>query len=89
MVFHAIGMGRFGGTLDFLRVVAGVVAPVSYTHLDVILAVNTLLMQLFTLFSYIMDGFAYAGEALAGRFIGAKNDVGLRKCCLLYTSRCV
>ena len=46
---------------------------------DVILAVNTLLMQLFTLFSYIMDGFAYAGEALAGRFIGAKNDVGLRR----------
>lgn len=49
-------------------------------HGDVILAVNTLLMQLFTLFSYIMDGFAYAGEALAGRFIGAKNDVGLRRC---------
>lgn len=47
---------------------------------DVILAVNTLLMQLFTLFSYIMDGFAYAGEALAGRFIGAKNDMGLRRC---------
>ena len=47
---------------------------------DVILAVNTLVMQLFTLFSYIMDGFAYAGEALAGRFIGAKNDVGLRRC---------
>ena len=47
---------------------------------DVILAVNTLLMQLFTLFSYIMDGFAYAGEALAGRFFGAKNDVGLRRC---------
>ena len=47
---------------------------------DVILAVNTLLMQLFTLFSYIMDGFAYAGEALAGRFIGAKNDGGLRRC---------
>lgn len=47
---------------------------------DVILAVNTLLMQLFTLFSYIMDGFAYAGEALAGRFIGAKNDVELRRC---------
>ena len=47
---------------------------------DVILAVNTLLMQLFTLFSSIMDGFAYAGEALAGRCIGAKNDVGLRRC---------
>lgn len=40
---------------------------------EVVLAVNTLLMQLFTLFSYIMDGFAYAGEALAGRYIGARN----------------
>lgn len=47
---------------------------------DVILAVNTLLMQLFTLFSYIMDGFAYAGEALTGRFIGAGNRRGLREC---------
>ena len=47
---------------------------------DVILAVNTLLMQLFTLFSYIMDGFAYAGEALAGRFIGARNESGLLRC---------
>ena len=45
---------------------------------DIVLAVNTLLMQLFTLFSYIMDGFAYAGEALAGRYIGAKNQTGLR-----------
>ena len=40
---------------------------------EIVLAVNTLLMQLFTLFSYIMDGFAYAGEALAGRYIGAKT----------------
>lgn len=46
---------------------------------DVVLAVNTLLMQLFTLFSYIMDGFAYAGEALAGRYIGARNQVALNK----------
>lgn len=38
---------------------------------EVILAVNTLLMQLFTLYSYIMDGFAYAGEALSGKLIGA------------------
>lgn len=33
---------------------------------DIILAVNTLLMQLFTLFSYIMDGFAYSAESLCG-----------------------
>lgn len=37
------------------------------------LAVNTLLMQLFTIFSYFMDGFAYAGEALVGKAIGAAN----------------
>ncbi len=46
---------------------------------DVILAVNTLLMQLFTLFSYIMDGFAYAGEALSGRYVGACNLVQLKQ----------
>ena len=37
----------------------------------VILAVNTLLMQLYLLLSYIMDGFAYAGEALRGRYWAA------------------
>ena len=46
---------------------------------DTVLAVNTLLMQLFTLFSYIMDGFAYAGEALAGRYIGARNQSALNR----------
>ena len=46
---------------------------------DVILAVNTLLMQLFTLFSSIMDGFAYAGEALSGCYVGACNLVQLKR----------
>lgn len=45
-----------------------------------ILAVNTLLIQLFTLFSYMTDGFAYAAEALTGRFIGARNPKRLRLC---------
>lgn len=35
-------------------------------------------MQLFTLFSYIMDGFAYAGEAMTGRYVGAQNRNGLQ-----------
>ena len=43
-----------------------------------ILAVNTLLMQLYLLFSYIMDGFAFAGEALGGRYWGAADKVMLR-----------
>ncbi|MDE7455504.1 MAG: MATE family efflux transporter [Prevotella sp.] len=41
----------------------------------VVLAVNTLLLQLYLLFSYVMDGFAYAGEALGGRYWGAGNRV--------------
>ena len=45
---------------------------------DTILAVNALLMQFFMLFSYFMDGFAYAGEALTGRYIGAKNPLLLK-----------
>jgi len=40
---------------------------------DLILAVNTLLMQMYMLFSYIMDGFAYAGEALCGKYYGARD----------------
>ena len=45
---------------------------------DEILAANTLLMQLFMLLSYIMDGFAYAGESLTGRYMGARDGVALR-----------
>ena len=43
---------------------------------DTALAVNTLLMQFFTLFSYVMDGFSFAGEALVGKSIGAINLEG-------------
>lgn len=45
---------------------------------DDLLAVNALIMQLFTLFSYFMDGFAYAGEALSGRYIGAGDQQSMR-----------
>lgn len=44
---------------------------------DVVLAVNTLLMEFYLMFSYIMDGFAFAGEALSGRHKGAGNTVAL------------
>ena len=45
---------------------------------DEILAIDALLLQFFTLFSYIMDGFAYAGESLVGRYIGAHEPKNLR-----------
>ena len=81
-----VAMGRFFGVNRdiFFRTLCLVAVTTFFTSTgarqgDVVLAVNTLLMQLFTLFSYIMDGFAYAGEALAGRYIGARNQVGLRR----------
>lgn len=69
----------------FLRTLCLVAVTVWFTRAgasqsNVILAVNTLLMQLFMLFSYFMDGFAFAGEALAGKFIGAKNSEKLKEC---------
>ena len=62
----------------FLRTLCLVAVTLFFTSAgaaqgEIILAVNTLLMQLFTLFSYVMDGFAYAGEAMSGRYIGARN----------------
>lgn len=38
-----------------------------------VVAANTLLLQFFHLFSYFMDGFAYAGEALTGRYTGMQR----------------
>lgn len=46
---------------------------------DDTVAANALLLQLFTLFSYLMDGFAYAAESLSGRFYGAKDFSNLGK----------
>lgn len=46
---------------------------------DTILAVNSLLMQFFMFFSFLIDGFAHSSEALTGKFIGAKNEGSLLK----------
>ena len=58
-------------TLWFTRTGAGYGAD--------ILAANALLMQLFMLFSFFMDGFAFAGEALAGKHYGAGEIPLVRK----------
>ena len=42
-----------------------------------ILAVNLLLMQFFSMFSYFMDGFAFAGESIAGNCIGRRDAAAL------------
>jgi MATE family multidrug resistance protein len=45
---------------------------------DNILSINMILLQFFYIFSYFTDGFAYAGEALVGKFIGARDESNLR-----------
>lgn len=66
----------------FLRTLCLVIVTLFFTSAgaaqgEIVLAVNTLRMQLFTLFSYIMDGFAYSGEALVGKYVGANNQPAL------------
>ncbi|MDE5653269.1 MAG: MATE family efflux transporter [Muribaculaceae bacterium] len=46
---------------------------------DNVLAVNAVMMQFFFFFSYFMDGFAFGGEALCGRFYGASDRESLRR----------
>lgn len=79
-IWNRQAMGRFFSVNRniFLRTLCLVSVTLFFTSAgaaqgEIILAVNTLLMQLFTLYSYIMDGFAFAGEALSGRFIGARH----------------
>lgn len=45
----------------------------------VILAVNSIIMQMFILYTYIMDGFAFAAEALCGRYYGARDGENFRR----------
>ena len=60
----------------FIRSLCFMVVYVGFTSFaakygDGDLAVGAIMMKLFMLFSYFVDGFAYAGEALTGRFVGA------------------
>lgn len=62
----------------FFRMICLIAVTTAFTtygsHLgDTLLAVNTLLLQLFTLFSYFSDGFALAGEAIVGKYYGASR----------------
>ncbi|VAX18171.1 DNA-damage-inducible protein F [hydrothermal vent metagenome] len=46
---------------------------------DDILAANTILMQLWIILAYAVDGFAFAAESLVGKFIGAGDRTNLVK----------
>lgn len=45
---------------------------------DTVLSANTILMQLWMILAYGVDGFAYAAESLVGRFFGARDRAKLK-----------
>ena len=87
-VKEALKEGRLGQFIRihgdlFIRSVAMVVIYISFTVIaarygDLMLAAASIMMKLLLLFSYFTDGFAYAGEALTGKFIGRQDRVMVR-----------
>lgn len=67
----------------FLRTLCLVCVTLYFTSVgtaqgDIVLSANVFLMQFFTFYSYFMDGFAYAGESLTGKYYGANDIAGLK-----------
>ena len=68
--FFVMNADLFVRSLCFIAIYIGFTV-ISARYGDVLLAVSSILMKLLMIFSYFTDGFAYAGEALTGRYIGA------------------
>lgn len=85
-LLHDGSMGRFfrmnldllGRSFFFILIYIGF-TMINAGYGDQLLAAGSIMMQLLMFFSYFTDGFAYAGEALSGRFIGARDDDMLRR----------
>ncbi|NCB19160.1 MAG: MATE family efflux transporter [Bacteroidia bacterium] len=76
--FFVLNGNLFIRSTSLLLVYAGFTG-LSAKYGDNLLAVSTIMMKLMLLYSYFIDGFAYAGEALTGRYIGAKDPNSLKK----------
>lgn len=76
--FFIININLFIRSICFLFIYAGFTSLAAKFG-DLLLAVSTIMMKLMLLYSYFIDGFAYAGEALTGRYVGAKDPVSLKK----------
>ena len=70
--FMSMNADLFVRSLCFIAIYIGFTI-ISAGYGDTLLAVSSILMKLLMIFSYFTDGFAYAGEALVGRYIGARN----------------
>lgn len=74
--FFTMNRDLFLRSLGMIAVYIGF-TMISARHGDMVLAVSAILMKLLMIFSYFSDGFAYAGEALTGRFIGTGSREGV------------
>lgn len=70
--FFVMNRDLFIRSLCFIAIYIGFTV-ISARYGDLLLAVSSIMMKLLMIFSYFTDGFAYAGEALTGRYIGAKD----------------
>lgn len=75
--FFSMNSDLFVRSLCFIAIYIGYTV-ISARYGDLLLAVCSIMMKLLMLFSYFTDGFAYAGEALTGRYVGAKDGQMVR-----------
>ena len=75
--FFVMNSDLFIRSLCFIAIYIGF-TTISARYGDLLLATSSILMKLMMLFSYFTDGFAYAGEALTGRFIGMNDGKMVR-----------
>ena len=76
--FFVMNADLFVRSLCFIAIYIGFTV-ISARYGDLLLAVSSIMMKLLMIFSYFTDGFAYAGEAMTGKYIGAKNEPMLRQ----------
>lgn len=81
--FFRMNADLFGRSLFFTCIYMGYTL-IAATLGDLMLACSSIMMQMLMIFSYFTDGFAYAGEALTGRYLGARDKVMMRRS-VLYT----
>jgi MATE family multidrug resistance protein len=70
--FFVMNSDLFVRSLCFIAIYIGFTV-ISARYGDILLAVSSIIMKLLMIFSYFTDGFAYAGEALTGKYIGAQD----------------
>ncbi len=76
--FYVVNVHLFFRSLCFMLIYCGFTS-IAALYGDTELAVSSIIMKLLMLYSYFVDGFAYAGEALTGKYIGAQDRQSLKR----------